>query len=73
MDADQARPEWADMRAVIQEVVEDLDSGRTIYTVGPPEHLGPQDMIELQRCYRRPEGSTGMGNANSKVRDTGEL
>ncbi len=65
------RPEWGTMKAVIQQMTEDLDTGRTTYTVGPPEHLGPQDLIELQRCDRRPEGNTGNQNANVSQRSTG--
>lgn len=40
-------PEWAAMRAVIQQVGFDLDTGLTTIVFGPPEHLGPQDHIDL--------------------------
>lgn len=65
------RPEWDGMKAVIQEVQEDIATGRTTFRLGPPEHLGPADFIELQRCDRRPEGSTGAKNGNAGLRGTG--
>lgn len=46
------RPEWATMRAVIQEVAEDVDLGTTTIRVGPPQHLGPRDLVELLRVNR---------------------
>ncbi len=46
-------PEWATMRAVVQQVGFDIDSGRTSITFGPPEHLSPQDHITLLNVNRR--------------------
>lgn len=46
------RPEWEQMGAVIQEVMEDVESGTTTLRVGPPEHLGPRDLVELLRVNR---------------------
>lgn len=43
---------WSTMNALIQTVVEDVDSGRVELRVGPPQHLGPQDMVELLRVNR---------------------
>ncbi len=47
-----ARPEWANMRALVQMVDADLATGRTVVTVGPPHHLGPQELQELFRSNR---------------------
>ena len=44
--------EWASMRALIQQVREDVDQGRTEITFGPAEHLNLQDFIELLRANR---------------------
>lgn len=46
------RPEWATMRAQVQQVAEDIDSGRTSVIFGPAEHLSPQDIVELLRVNR---------------------
>lgn len=46
------RAEWATMNAVIQSVSWDVASGATTISFGPPDHLGPQDLIELQRMMR---------------------
>lgn len=47
------RAAWATMRAVIQSVTEDLLGGLTEATLGAPEHLAPQDFVELQQLARR--------------------
>lgn len=47
------RPEWADMRAVIQSESLELASGTTTLAFGPPEHLSPQDWVELRMAARR--------------------
>jgi hypothetical protein len=65
------RSEWASMNAVVQAVDEDFDAGRRTLTLGAPEHLGPQDAIELQRVNRRPEGVTGNRAANTAMRRDG--
>ncbi len=43
---------WASMKALIQQVEEDVDSGRTTIAFGPPEQLSPQDLVELLRANR---------------------
>lgn len=43
---------WATMNAVIQQVSEDVGEGRTTVRFGPPQHLSPQDFIELARIHR---------------------
>ncbi len=47
------RPEWATMRALIQQVSEDWETGTTTVIFGPAEHLGAQDLIELLRVNRQ--------------------
>lgn len=44
--------DWMAMNAMIQEVTDELDSGVTRITFGPPEHLGMQDLVELLRIMR---------------------
>jgi hypothetical protein len=46
------RPEWETMRAQVQTVSEDIDTGATTVTFGPPKQLGPDDYIELLRATR---------------------
>lgn len=47
--------DWTSMRAVIQQVTENLEKGETSVTLGLPEHLGPQDFITfIQMTRRRP-------------------
>ena len=48
-----SRSEWTAMNALVQEVTNDIDQGRTLITVGPPEHLSPQDLLGLSRVFRR--------------------
>lgn len=47
-----SRAEWATMRAVVQEVTFDYDSGSTQIGIGPAGHLGPTDLIEIYRSNR---------------------
>ena len=47
-----ARPEWAAIRALVQSVDVDIANGRTRITVGPPKHLGPDDLKDLYRTNR---------------------
>ena len=47
------RPEWASMRAVLQGWRADLAAGSTSVEFGPPEHLSPQDRLELHMAARR--------------------
>lgn len=44
---------WATMAAQIQQVSEHWDSGQTTFAFGPAAHLGPQDLIELLRAFRK--------------------
>jgi len=47
------RPEWAAMRAMVQSVTEEIETGTTRIELGPPEHLGIQDLVELLKVGRR--------------------
>jgi hypothetical protein len=46
------QPVWGTMNAVIQEVVEHLDSGKIFIKFGPAKHLGAADLAELTRSGR---------------------
>jgi hypothetical protein len=46
------RPEWEAMGSIVQEVQEDVDAGTTVLQLGPPQHLGARDMVELLRVNR---------------------
>ena len=43
---------WAAMNTVVQQVVENLETGETTIAFGPPSHLGAPDLIELLRLNR---------------------
>lgn len=43
---------WLNMNALVQEIEEQIDSGTTSVRFGPPQHLGPQDLVELLRVNR---------------------
>ncbi len=44
--------DWTAMHAIIQSVTENVFSGVTTATFGPPEHLGTQDIIQLALINR---------------------
>jgi hypothetical protein len=44
--------EWATMDGIVQQSVEDIDSGITRISFGPPRHLGADDLVELLRGLR---------------------
>jgi hypothetical protein len=46
------RAEWAGMNAQVQRIVEELETGKTTITVGPPKHLSPEDLLQLLRSWR---------------------
>jgi hypothetical protein len=46
------QPAWETMHAVVQEVVEYLDSGKIFIKFGPTKHLGAADLAELTRSGR---------------------
>lgn len=43
---------FAAMSALVQSVTEDIDGGATSITFGPPNHLGPSDILEWLRAFR---------------------
>ncbi|MDR1414070.1 MAG: hypothetical protein LBI56_04010 [Puniceicoccales bacterium] len=43
---------WTAMNAVVQEVIEYLDAGKTVIRFGPAKHLGASDLAELTRSGR---------------------
>ena len=43
---------WATMNALIQQIEEDVDSGITTISFGPPEQLSVQDLMEFLRANR---------------------
>ncbi len=47
-----SRPAWATMRAEVQSEDVDLTSGTVGLTLGPPEHLSPQDWVALHAAAR---------------------
>ncbi|MDR2721215.1 MAG: hypothetical protein LBB15_02920, partial [Puniceicoccales bacterium] len=46
------RMEWRSINAVVQEVEDDLDNGKTYVKFGPAKHLGAADLAELTRSGR---------------------
>lgn len=47
------RPEWAAIRAHIQQIKEDVDNGQVVITIGPRKHLAKDDIMALLRVNRR--------------------
>ena len=46
------KQEWKTMYAIVQEVIEYLDDGKTMVKLGPSKHLGAADLAELTRSGR---------------------
>jgi hypothetical protein len=46
------RTEWAAMNALLQEIEDDLENGRTTLKFGPAGHLTHQDLMEMLRANR---------------------
>jgi hypothetical protein len=46
------RAEWENINAVVQQVEDNLDSGKTYVKFGPAKHLGAADLAELTRSGR---------------------
>jgi hypothetical protein len=46
------RPEWETMKALVQQVEESAATGETLVTVGPPDHLSVQNIIDLLKVNR---------------------
>lgn len=65
------RPEWLSMRALMQQLEENIDTGESTVMFGPPHHLAPQDIIELMRAGRPPEWDTRNRAASAPTRQSG--
>ncbi|MGV3664263.1 MAG: hypothetical protein ACO1TE_29090 [Prosthecobacter sp.] len=63
---------WATMAAQIQQVDEEVDAGETTITVGPPHHLGPQDLLEMLRAYRTHAPSVKLQERATGTRGDGQ-
>jgi hypothetical protein len=59
--------EWGGMNALVQEIADDLDEGRTTWKMGPPGHLTVQDLMEQLRWTRTRLPS---GHVNEKCTGT---
>jgi hypothetical protein len=46
------QPAWASMSAVIYQVVQDVENGRTTLSFGPNKYLGLQDLLAMLRSFR---------------------
>jgi hypothetical protein len=63
--------EWATMAAQVQEVTEEIDTGRTVITFGPPAHIRLDDLIEILKIARNQSdefGGGGVMKAGSRAR-----
>ena len=58
---------WGAMNALVQEITDELDEGRTIWKVGPPRHLTIQDLMEQLRYTR-----TRVPSGHIKERESGQ-
>jgi hypothetical protein len=69
------RTAWATMGAVVQSTSERIETGETSVDLGPPEHLSPQDFVELMRRLRANPGASDyadkMHNGTDGVADGG--
>jgi hypothetical protein len=46
------QPVWGNMNAVIYQVVQDVENGRTTLSFGPNKYLGLQDLLAMLRGFR---------------------
>ena len=53
LNLDGGLPAWKKMDSSIQTVELAADTGSTTISFGPPEHLGPQDLVQLAQANRR--------------------
>lgn len=56
---------WATMKAQVQRVVEDVETGRTSIRIGPPKQLSPQDLVELFRLHRAEPATSRLNERNN--------
>lgn len=60
------RAAWASMNAVVQSTTEDIANGLTNIELGPPEHLGLEDFVDLMSAFRQlPAPSPYPSNQNN--------
>lgn len=57
------RVEWDTMSATVQEVVEELLTGRTRINFGPATHLGVDELIAILRQARSRQADTGVADS----------
>lgn len=59
---------WSKMDSAIQSLELDAGSGATVYSFGPPEHLGPQDLVQLAQANRkRAEARSAAARTNADL------
>ncbi len=64
---------WETMATPIQTVSEDVDRGKTVITVGPPEQLAPADMVQLLSATRNRLVFTSSGAMGSSQRSSNSV
>lgn len=62
---------WETMKAQIQSVAHQLQSGTTTISFGPAEHLAPQDYLEIQRRIMRLKPALDLAARADDTTDTG--
>lgn len=65
------RAAWTTMNALVQSITEDVDSGSTQVVIGPPKHLGHDDLMELLRVGRRFRWTQAATQENGELGDSG--
>lgn len=58
---------WASMAAAIQSIDMDVDLGTTTISFGPPEHLGPSDLVQMALANTRRRPSISLGSKLSSA------
>ncbi len=68
------RAEWATMRAMIQSVDVSVDTGTTLISFGPPEHVGIADLVQLARANSKRGPTFSLGSKlSSAVSDSDDI
>ena len=67
------RAAWTTMNALVQGVVEDVDTGTTQVRIGPPTHLGHDDLMELLRVGRRFRWTPLASQETGELGDSGQI
>ena len=66
-------PAWNGMNSAIQTVEIVADTGSTTISFGPPEHLGPQDLVQLAQANRKRRATTAQTTRNQPEISATEL